>query len=123
MQPLTAKAEWKSYWMLPIAAALGYATSVIHIYGLSPYVVPVAESFGWGRATVTFGLTIATLIQALFGVPRRSSDRSTRTLEGLKPARPAGIAMMRTGPLWRAFCRTTVMSDRIGQADARQTGP
>ena len=69
MQPLTAKAEWKSYWTLPIAAALGYATSVIHIYGLSPYVVPVAESFGWGRATVTFGLTIATLIQALFAVP------------------------------------------------------
>jgi MFS family permease len=69
MQPVTAKAEWTSYWTLPVAAALGYATSVIHIYGLSPYVVPVSETFGWGRATVTFGLTIATLIQAVFGVP------------------------------------------------------
>ncbi len=69
MQPVTAKGEWKAYWTLPVAAALGYATSVIHIYGLSPYVVPVAETFSWGRATVTFGLTIATLIQAVFGVP------------------------------------------------------
>lgn len=69
MQALTAKAEWKSYWTLPIAAALGYATSVIHIYGLSPYIVPISEDFGWDRTTVTLGLTIATLIQALFGVP------------------------------------------------------
>lgn len=66
---MNASAEWKKYWTLPIAAALGYATSVIHIYGLSPYIVPVSESFGWDRSTVTFGLTIATLIQALFGVP------------------------------------------------------
>ena len=64
-----ASAEWTKYWTLPIAAALGYATSVIHIYGLSPYIVPVSEDFGWDRSTVTFGLTIATLIQALFGVP------------------------------------------------------
>lgn len=64
-----AKAEWGNYWPLPIAAALGYATSVIHIYGLSPYIVPVSAHFGWDRATVTFGLTIATLIQAVFGIP------------------------------------------------------
>lgn len=64
-----AKAEWGRHWPLPIAAALGYATSVIHIYGLSPYIVPVSETYGWDRSTVTFGLTIATLIQAAFGVP------------------------------------------------------
>lgn len=64
-----AKAEWSRHWPLPIAAALGYATSVIHIYGLSPYIVPVSESLGWDRTTVTFGLTLATLIQALCGVP------------------------------------------------------
>ena len=69
MQQLSARAEWGRYWTLPIAAALGYATSVIHIYGLSPYIVPVSEGFGWDRSTVTAGLTIATLIQALFGIP------------------------------------------------------
>lgn len=69
MTKLNARAEWARYWTLPVAASLGYATSVIHIYGLSPYIVPISEDFGWGRSTVTFGLTIATLIQALFSVP------------------------------------------------------
>lgn len=69
MQGRTATAEWKSHWTLPIAAGLGYATSVIHIYGLGVYIEPISETFGWNRATATFGLTIATLIQALFGVP------------------------------------------------------
>lgn len=55
--------------MLPVAAALGYATSVIHIYGLGPYIQPVSESFGWSRTQVTAGLTIATLVQALMSVP------------------------------------------------------
>lgn len=65
----SARTEWSRYWTLPVAAALGYATSVIHIYGLSPYVVPVSEGFGWERTTVTAGITIATLISAAFAVP------------------------------------------------------
>lgn len=61
--------EWRAYPMLPIAAAFGYATSVIHIYGLGPYIQPISESFDWSRTQVTAGLTIATLIQALMAVP------------------------------------------------------
>lgn len=61
--------EWKSYWSLPAAAALGYATSVIHIYGLSPYFGPLEEAFGWSRSQVTVGLTIATLINGVAAVP------------------------------------------------------
>jgi len=55
--------------MLPVAAALGYATSVIHIYGLSAYVKPLGAAFGWSRADVFSGLVIATVIQALMSVP------------------------------------------------------
>jgi MFS family permease len=62
-------AEWRGHFMLPVAAALGYATSVIHIYGLGPYIQPIAQSFGWSRTQVTAGLTIATLVQALMSVP------------------------------------------------------
>jgi MFS family permease len=62
-------AEWRRYPMLPIAAALGYATSVIHIYGLGPYIEPISHSFGWSRTQTTIGLTIATLVQAVFSVP------------------------------------------------------
>lgn len=62
------RSEWKNYWPLPVAAALGYATSVIHIYGLGPYIEPISTSFGWTRTQTTVGLTIATLIQAVFGI-------------------------------------------------------
>lgn len=64
-----AGAEWRRYYMLPIAAALGYATSVIHIYGLGPYIEPISQSFGWSRTQTMIGLTISTLVQAIFSIP------------------------------------------------------
>ncbi len=63
---LPAAAEWRHYGMLPVVAALGYATSVIHIYGLGPYIEPIQNAFGWSRTQVTSGLTIATVINAIF---------------------------------------------------------
>ncbi|MDE8650346.1 MFS transporter [Novosphingobium album (ex Liu et al. 2023)] len=63
-----ARAEWRAHFMLPIAAAIGYATSVIHIYGLGPFIAPVSEQFGWSRTQVTAGLTVATLVQAVGGI-------------------------------------------------------
>ena len=65
----TGAAEWRRSFMLPIAAAIGYATRVIHIYGLGAYIEPVQHSFGWSRAQVTVGLTIATFINAVFCIP------------------------------------------------------
>ncbi len=65
---LPAKAEWRRYGMLPVVAALGYATSVIHIYGLGPYIEPIQAAFGWSRTQVTSGLTVATVINAIFCV-------------------------------------------------------
>jgi predicted MFS family arabinose efflux permease len=64
----SARAEWQRYYPLPLAAAVGYATSVIHIYGLGPYIEPISESFGWSRTQATVGLTISTIIQAVFGI-------------------------------------------------------
>ncbi|MEW9856084.1 MFS transporter [Novosphingobium sp. M1R2S20] len=63
-----ALTEWRAYPMLPIAAAFGYATSVIHIYGFGPYVVPVSTEFGWSRAMATAGISLATIVQAFFGI-------------------------------------------------------
>ncbi|MCT2398310.1 MFS transporter [Novosphingobium mangrovi (ex Huang et al. 2023)] len=65
---LSAREEWRAHAMVPVAAGLGYATSVIHIYGIGPYFGPIAQEFGWSRTEVTFGLTIATLVQAVGGV-------------------------------------------------------
>ncbi|MEG3143648.1 MFS transporter [Sphingomonas sp. RT2P30] len=69
MTEKSGRAEWRQYPMLPIAAAMGYATSVIHIYGLGPYIAPIGQSFGWSRTQVTIGLTISTLVQAIFSLP------------------------------------------------------
>ena len=55
--------------MVPIAAALGYATSVIHIYSLGVFIEPIAKAFGWTRTEVAVGLTISTLIQAFISIP------------------------------------------------------
>ncbi len=66
--PPSAREEWHRNPLLPVAAGLGYATSVIHIYGIGPFYGPVAAQFGWSRTEVTFGLTIATLVQAVGGV-------------------------------------------------------
>lgn len=66
---MNGNSEWRRYPMLPVAAALGYATSVIHIYGLSAYVKPLGTAFSWTRAEVFSGLVIATFIQAVMSIP------------------------------------------------------
>lgn len=63
----SAMSEWKKSGMVPISGALGYATSTILIYGLSPFVAPLEEAFGWSRADVTVGLTISTLLSGIAG--------------------------------------------------------
>jgi MFS family permease len=65
----SAAAEWRSFWYLPIAGALGYATSVLHVYSLGPFVAPLQQEFGWSRAQVFFGITISSIISALFCIP------------------------------------------------------
>lgn len=64
-----AAVEWRSHYMLPLVASLGYATSVIHIYGLSPYFEPLQQAFGWSRSQVTVGITIATVINGVCAIP------------------------------------------------------
>lgn len=61
--------EWRHHPLLPIAAAAGYATSVLHVYGLGPYIAPISHSFGWSRTQITAGLTLATLLQCLGNIP------------------------------------------------------
>ncbi len=64
-----ARAEWRNFWFLPIAAALGYSNSIIHVYALGPFIQPLQQEFGWSRAQITAGLTITACLAALFCVP------------------------------------------------------
>ena len=64
-----AKAEWRRFGLLPPAAALGYATCVIHIYGLGVFIEPISSEFGWSRTATTVGMSLSTIIQALMAIP------------------------------------------------------
>ncbi len=115
MHPATSRGEWKAHWGIPLAGALGYATSVIHIYGLGIYIEPISDSFGWSRATTTLGVTIATLIQALFGVPvgmavDRIGPRGLAVL-GI-PLTCGAFALLGTasGSAWQWYALWTVMA-------------
>ncbi len=67
--PDTALAEWRNYWYLPFAAGLGYATAVMYVYGMGPFIEPIQQEFGWSRAQTSSGITIAAFFSALFGIP------------------------------------------------------
>jgi predicted MFS family arabinose efflux permease len=62
-------AEWRSYWLLPLAAALGYSNSVFHIYALGPFIEPLQQAFGWSRGQISGGLTMAAMVSLLFSIP------------------------------------------------------
>ncbi|MDK2755216.1 MULTISPECIES: MFS transporter [Blastomonas] len=64
-----ATTEWRRHFMLPVAAMFGYSVSVIHIYGIYPYILPVTKEFGWTRGQFTGAFTFAILVQALLAVP------------------------------------------------------
>ena len=65
----SAIAEWRRYWTLPLAAALGYATVVLHFYSIGPFMTPIAQEFGFSRAQLSLGITIAGLVAAAMSVP------------------------------------------------------
>jgi MFS family permease len=62
-------AEWRGYWFLPIVAALGYATSVLHVYSIGPFIAPLHQEFGWSRAQVAAGITVSAIVSAIFCIP------------------------------------------------------
>ena len=64
-----ALAEWRNFWTLPMAAALGYSIAVLHTYSLGAFIAPLQQEFGWSRAQISMGITIAGVGSAIFGVP------------------------------------------------------
>ena len=67
-QPGAAQ-EWRQFWFLPLVAALGYSTAVLHTYVLGPFIEPLQNEFGWTRARISFGMTIAGLAGAVLAIP------------------------------------------------------
>lgn len=64
-----SRTEWRRYGLLPIAAALGYATSVLHVYSMGAFIEPIQQDFAWSRAQTSSGLSIAAFLSAIFCIP------------------------------------------------------
>ena len=68
-QATNAIREWRDYWYLPVAAALGYATAVMYVYSMGPFIEPIQNEFNWSRAQISSGITIAAFFSAIFCIP------------------------------------------------------
>ncbi len=53
-----ARQEWRNYWTLPIAGALGNSLTVLLVYSLGLFMEPLTKEFGWNRAEISFGITV-----------------------------------------------------------------
>lgn len=65
---MTAGEEWRRFWYLPLVAALGYTSAGLQIYSIGPFVTPLQHDFGWTRAEIYSGLTIANGAGAIFNL-------------------------------------------------------
>jgi MFS family permease len=68
MRDSQAAGEWRAYWTLPLAAAVGFSTATLHVYSLGTFMRPLQAAFGWGRAEVSSGIFVAGLAGALLHV-------------------------------------------------------
>lgn len=65
---ITPGEEWRRFWYLPLVAALGYTSAGLQIYSIGPFVGPLQHEFGWTRAEIFSGLTIANGAGAIFNL-------------------------------------------------------
>ena len=94
-------AEWRKFYMLPIAACLGYSTAGIHVYGIGVYIQPISAEFGWSRTLTVAGLTIALVVEAAVAVP------VGMLVDRIGPRRLAIVGMLLTGGAFALLGTTT----------------
>lgn len=70
--PATAKAEFRRYWPMLFAAAIGFSFHSVNTAFAGLYIGPIGDEFGWNRTQITAGLTtssiISTILSPFFGV-------------------------------------------------------
>jgi MFS family permease len=63
-----SSAEWRKYWYLPTAAAIGFSTIGLQSYGLSPFVTHIEAEFGWSRSDVMLGLSLSNFVGVFLNI-------------------------------------------------------
>jgi MFS family permease len=66
---MTPKQEWRRYWTLAVASAIGYSITSIHVYSLGAFIEPLQQEFGWSRSQISVGLTISGLVSVGLAIP------------------------------------------------------
>ena len=62
----SAAAEWRAHWPLTFSAMVGYSAMGLQTYAISPFVPAVEKAFGWSRADVMIGISVAVML-GIFG--------------------------------------------------------
>ncbi|MBA52949.1 MAG: MFS transporter [Pseudomonadales bacterium] len=91
--------EWRNYWHLAIAAGLGYATAVLYVYSMGPFIEPIHQEFGWSYGFISSGITIAAGVAAVCAIPVGIAvDKVGPRLVGLigVPMMAAAVALLGT---------------------------
>jgi len=57
-----ARQEWATYWPLVITACVGFSFHSVTTYSLGLFIQPLSSEFGWSRAQVSAGLSIAAML-------------------------------------------------------------
>lgn len=61
-QNLSATQEWKAYWPLVLACSVGFSFHSVATYSLGLFMAPLSNEFGWSRAQISAGLSLAALL-------------------------------------------------------------
>lgn len=62
----SAAAEWRAHWPLVLAGMAGFSFYSVGSYTTGLFIEPLAKEFGWGRAQVSIGLVITSLLTIPF---------------------------------------------------------
>lgn len=62
---LSAWREWQAGWPVVAAGVTGMMLSSLHAYSIGVMVAPIEAEFGWGRAQITSGMMICSLLSVL----------------------------------------------------------
>ena len=59
--------EWRQHWPVVLASTIGLSLTTLYVYSTGAFIGPIQAQFGWSRAFITSGLTIATTCAAVVG--------------------------------------------------------
>lgn len=59
-----AREEWRQHWLVVLAGLIGVGMTSIHVYTIGPFIGPLEQEFGWKRAQISAGVSVASFIMA-----------------------------------------------------------